>query len=141
MLQFYFLSVLLNALTGFILFSGFNSGSSSEENIFFPFIATTESFRFAIGMLTIIIGFLKLLSPIRGDLPFIGDLLPAAVGIVSGFGLIYENMRIKELSYTVVEKIEKKVSIRRLLDSKTYMGIAAMAAAALHFLFPTVVII
>ncbi len=142
MIQLYFLSVLLNAVTGAMLFSGLGSKSSGDDDSaaatrFFPPFMMTDSFRFALGVVAIIVGIIKLLSPVRDDIPFIGDLFPAAAGIIAGFDLIYENIRAKKIS----EMVDKNVSIRRFLDSKTYIGIAAMAAAALHFLFPTVVII
>ena len=142
MIQVYFLSVLLNAATGAALFFRLGSAIADDggrvgaaSHIFSP--AELDTFRFALGVATIIAGVLKLLSPIKDDVPFIGDLFPAAAGIVAGFALIYENIRAKKIS----DVIDRSASIRRLLDSKTYIGIAAMAAAALHFLFPSVVII
>ena len=143
MIQLYFLSVLLNAVTGAMLFWGLGSataddgGYPSSPSRFFSPLAESETFRFALGVATIAAGVLKLLSPVKDDVPFVGDLFPAAAGIVSGFALIYENIRAKRIS----DAIDRSASIRRLLDSKTYIGIAAMAAAALHFLFPAIIII
>ena len=143
MIQLYFLSILLNAVTGAALFFGLGSataddgGYPSSASGFFSPLAESETFRFVLGVATIIVGILKLLSPVKEDVPFIGDLFPAAAGIVAGFALIYENIRAKRIS----DVIDRSASIRRFLDSKTYIGIAAMAAAALHFLFPAVVII
>lgn len=140
MIQLYFLSVLLNAVTGAMLFLGCGSSFDDDDSVsarFFSPFARTETFRFVLGVLTIIIGVIKLLSPISDDVPFVGDIFPAAAGIVAGFDLIYENIRAKKIS----EIVDKNVSIRRFLDGKTYIGIAAMAAAVLHFLFPTVIFI
>ena len=143
MVQFYFLSVLLNAVTGAALFLNLGSVASDDgggiydaSRCFVPF-CESETFRFVLGIATVIVGILKLLSPIKDDVPVIGDIFPAATGIVSGFALIYENIRAKRIS----DVIDRSASIRRFLDSKTYIGIVAMAAAALHFLFPSVIII
>ncbi len=142
MIQFYFLSVLVNALAGCILFfgvasNGDSAGDKAPGDSFFPSFARSESFRFALGIAAIAVGILKLLSPVDGDVPFIGDILPAVMGVVAGFSLIYEHVKMRKIS----EKVERNEYIRRLLDYKTYIGIAAMISAALHFLFPSVVII
>ena len=140
MIQFYFLSVLLNAATGAVLFfrlaaADDGGGVNVASRFFSP--AEMDTFRFALGVATIAVGVLKLLSPIKDDVPVIGDIFPAVAGIVAGFALIYENIRAKRIS----DMIDRSASIRRFLDSKTYIGLAAIAAAALHFLFPMVVII
>ncbi len=142
MIQFYFLSVLLNAFSGCILFFGISSKDDppleeTSGSSFFPSFTRSESFRFVLGLAAIAVGVLKLLSPVKGDVPIIGDVFPAAAGIVSGFALIYEHVRVRKFS----EKVEQNKYIRKLLDYKTYIGIAAMIAAALHFLFPAVVVI
>lgn len=126
--------------SGLALQPSWEGEQGKDASRFFPPFAMTETFRFVLGVAAIVTGILKLLSPVRDDVPFIGDLFPAAAGILAGFDLIYENIRMKKIS-EVVEKIDKKASIRRFLDGKTYIGIAAMAAAALHFLFPSIVII
>lgn len=144
MIQFYFLSVLLNAVTGAMLFFGPASRPETpaedgeSRNRFFPPFAYSETFRFALGVTAIAVGVLKLLSPVKDDVPFIGDIFPAAAGVIAGFDLIYENIRMKKISEVVVKR---NTSIRRLLESRTYIGITAIAAAALHFLFPAVIII
>ena len=142
MYQFYFLSVLLNAVTGAVLFFRLGAFASdggerigAASHIFSP--AELETFRFVLGVATIIVGILKLLSPVEDDVPFVGDIFPAVAGIIAGFDMIYENIRAKRIS----DAIDRSESIRRFLDGKTYIGLVAMVAAALHFLFPTVIII
>ena len=75
MLQFYFLSILLNLVTGIILVYGKNliSGESPEskargilgENAFFD----DKNFRLVLGILTVFVGIMKLLSVVRTDVP------------------------------------------------------------------------
>ncbi|MDR1105854.1 MAG: hypothetical protein LBL44_05815 [Treponema sp.] len=129
MIQFYFLSVLFNALTGFILFTG-DGESSLEERLKLP--VNNEIFRLVLGILAMITGLLKLLSSVQGDIPVIGDLIPAAAGLVTGFILIY--------SYYDEHAAPAEGAFRNfggaVLRNKKWIGLAAMAAAVLHFLFP-----
>lgn len=145
MIQFYFLSVLVNACAGCVLFFGFpregeassgGEGGGLRESLFPPF-ARNETFRFALGIAAVAVGVLKLLSPIKDDVPFFGDIFPAVAGMLAGFALMYEHVRMKDVS----EKVGRNEYIKKLLDYKTYIGIVAMVAAALHFLFPAVVVI
>jgi hypothetical protein len=76
MLQFYFLSILLNAVTAFVLMYGDIEDQAGESRL--PRIVLDETFRLVLGILTAVTGFFKLLTAIRGDIPVIGDLVPAA---------------------------------------------------------------
>ncbi|MDR1419179.1 MAG: hypothetical protein LBI86_02275 [Treponema sp.] len=131
MIQFYFLSILFNALTGFILFTGDGEGESSlEERLRLP--VNNETFRLVLGVLAMVTGLLKLLSSVHGDIPVVGDLLPALLGLVTGFILIF--------SYYDEHASSGTGAFRNfglaVLRGKKWIGLAAMAAAVLHFLFP-----
>lgn len=134
MLQFYFLSILLNAGTGLLLL--FASQSQREEggSAMFPDVAYDETFRLVLGILTGIVGFFKLLTVVRGDVPVLGDLFPAVAGMAAGFMLLYEFYRARS---SVTEESLPPV-VMRFIASKRYVGIIAIVSASTHFLFPTV---
>jgi uncharacterized membrane protein YuzA (DUF378 family) len=134
MLQFYFLSILLNLITGFILLFADKDDMESFQGIKMPEIAYDETFRLIIGILSGITGFFKLLTAVRGDVPVIGDLVPALVGLAGGFTLLYEFYRTR----STVEEDTLPPFVQKIVSSKRYVGIACIIAAVLHFLFPTI---
>ena len=135
MLQFYFLSIVLNALAGYLLITADEDGVLEFKS---GFSLKDETFRLIVGILSILIGLLKILSVVKGDMPVIGDLLPALTGFLSGFILIVEYYRSRS-SLDISEQSEK--IDRLLLKNKKIIGVAALIAAALHFLFPTVLLL
>ena len=96
-----------------------------------------EIFKFVTGILSLLIGLLKLLSVIEGDVPVIGDLLPAAANLLSGLVLVFEYYRSR--SSVVVTAQADGIGI--LLGYKKIIGIASLVAAVLHFLFPKVLLL
>ena len=134
MLQFYFLSILLNLITGFILLFADKDDMESFQGIKMPVIAYDETFRLIIGILSGITGFFKLLTAVRGDVPVIGDLVPALVGLAGGFTLLYDFYR----SRSSIEEDTLPPFVQKIVSSKRYVGIACIIAAVLHFLFPTI---
>ena len=90
MIQLYVLSILCNALAGYVLFAG--REGDTEKNLF---LLNNPTFNLALGILSLVTGILKLLSPIpssidavRGVLIF-GDFIPAVAGIAAGLTLIF----------------------------------------------------
>ena len=142
MVQFYFLSIVLNALAGYILISGDESGVLEFKG---GFSLKDETFRLIVGILSVITGLLKLLSVIEGDVPVLGDLVPALAGFLSGFILIFEYYRNRsslEKSVDAESESEYSERIDRILvRNKKIIGVAALAAAVLHFLFPKVLLL
>jgi uncharacterized membrane-anchored protein len=133
MIQFYFLSVLFNAAAGYVLVmeekdrdEGIKTGSY--------FSLDNDTVRLILGILTLVSGLLKLLSVIQGDIPVIGDLLPAVMGLLAGFILIFEYYHTK----TELEVKNSEILERILLKNKKWIGFVAIASAILHFLFPSV---
>ena len=136
MLQFYFLSIVMNALAGYILITGdkdgqglvFKSGLSLKD----------ETFMLVVGIISAFTGLMKLLSVVEGDVPVIGDLFPALTGFLAGFILIFEHYR----SRTSLENSDNVEKVDRLLvANKKVIGTAALVAAVLHFLFPRVLLL
>ena len=134
MIQFYFLSIVLNAVAGYILISQddgvleFKSGFSIKD----------ETFRLIVGILSVITGLLKILSVIEGDIPVVGDLLPAVAGFVSGSALILEYYRSR--SYITSSDQTDKIN-NILIGQRKIIGFAALIVAVLHFLFPKVLLL
>ena len=132
MIQFYFLSILFNAIAGYALVVETDSRGSVLDGL--KTYALDETFRLVVGVMTMAVGFFKLLSVVRGDIPVVGDLVPAAAGLSAGFGLIFEFYRTRStLEGHGSEKIEH-IFVR----NRKWFGYLAMASAGAHFLFPTV---
>jgi hypothetical protein len=144
MIQFYLLSILFNALVGFLLIlesaEDTNNGDSFAVDLGdskIPAFLKNESFRLILGVLTMVVGLLKILSATKGDIPVIGDLIPAVIGLMAGFVLIFEFYR----KQSVLEEERPATLGRFLLNHKRMVGFAAIVAAVLHFLFPSVLLL
>ena len=133
MLQFYFLSVLLNAAAGYLLF--FDSDSDLRE-FKCGFSVTEEKFRLTIGILSLLTGFFKILSPV--DIPVIGDFIPAVAGLLCGFILLIQYYRSRP---TTSEPEDREKINKFLTGNRKLIAAAAMLAAALHFIFPGVLLL
>jgi hypothetical protein len=133
MIQFYFLSILLNGLSGYAL-----TRNTDDDAIVldagFRFSLYNETCRLILGAATILMGLLKILSSLRGDVPVIGDIIPALASFLAGFILVFEYYRSRStLEPEHTEKIEQV-----LIHNKKWVGYFAMAAAVLHFFLPSV---
>jgi hypothetical protein len=131
MIQFYFLSILFNAATGCVLINeGTDTESSIESGL--KFSLKNESFRLILGILTMVTGLLKLLSPTQGDIPIIGDLLSSVTGLAAGFILLFGYYQ----GRSVIED-DKNARLGEIVGkNRKWVGFAALIVAALHFLFP-----
>lgn len=133
MLQFYFLSIIINALAGYLLFFG-EEGSPLDFTRALPI--KPETFRFTLGNLSAITGLLKLLSPI--DVLIIGDLIPAITGFICGFTLIFEYFR----NRTAADASAQPKKIEKILfHNKKVIGAVALIVAVLHFFVPAVLLL
>jgi uncharacterized membrane-anchored protein len=138
MIQFYFLAIVLNVLAGCVLL-----GESPKEALEFKaafkwFDLSNETVRLVLGILLAVTGLFKILSPVAGDVPVIGDLVIALSSFLSGFILIFEYYR----SRSTVDNSEHAEKINLILvGNKKIVGVAALVAAALHFLFPGVLLL
>jgi hypothetical protein len=131
MVQFYFLSILLNGLSGYILSVGGDEPEATIENSI-RLSLKNNVFRLVLGILTAVTGLLKLLSPIEGDIPVIGDLIPALLGLAAGFILFFGYYR--EQSTVESEKINHLDE--QIGRYKKWLGFILLASSVLHFLFP-----
>ncbi|GAB1481261.1 hypothetical protein MASR2M78_00760 [Treponema sp.] len=131
MIQFYFLSILLNAIAGYALITDDESGSPLHG---IREYLSDETFRLVLGVLAVVTGFFKLLSAVRGDIPVIGDLFPSLAGLAAGFSLVYEYYRSRtSISSEKAERLELL-----FVKNRKWIGYSALLAAFAHFLFPTV---
>jgi hypothetical protein len=136
MIQFYFLSILLNAAGGYVLFTNSGGGGASAIEAEIRFSLQNETFRLILGIVSAVTGLLKLLSPVQGDIPVVGDLIPAAAGLVTGFILLFDYYH----GRSFVEEGDNRMT-RIITVNRKWIGFAAMAAAALHFIFPQVLLL
>ena len=154
MVQFYLLSVLLNVLVGLILVYAKNYISdSSELSLSEDFSLESDSsasrdsdsendagflnnstFRLVVGIAALFVGFMKILSVYNGDVPVLGDIIPAATGIVGSAILLLEYYTSKaSVSMNLPDFVSKL-----LREGRRYVGIACIIAALLHFVCPKV---
>jgi len=136
MVQFYALSVFVNLFIGSLLSI---DGKSGEASFFSRMKEVLEDggFKFSLGILSLIIGLFKILTPTIGDIPVVGDFLPAVTGIVLGGVLLLEFFRTKsDVSSEAISKIEGAV-----VQNRKFIGVAGIVVGILHFLMPAVPII
>lgn len=160
MLQFYFLSILLNLVTGLVLFCEKNEKSQDSDDFFNdknltnedfwgddsenaststvsnPILKLLESknFKLVLGVLSVLVGLMKLLSVIQKDVPVIGDLFPAVMGIIGGFCVLLQfYMETNSVDYAPNGLIQTT-----FVDNQRIIGICCLVVATLHFVFPKV---
>ncbi|MDR2746052.1 MAG: hypothetical protein LBB77_01270 [Treponema sp.] len=136
MIQFYFLSILFNIGGGFVLFSTNGEGERSAIEDEIHFSLRNETFRLVLGVLCALVGLLKLLSPVQGDIPVIGDLVPAAAGLAAGFVLLFDYYHGRSFFEDGDGRIKTIITVNR-----RWIGLAVMAAAVIHFVFPSVLLL
>jgi hypothetical protein len=136
MIQIYLLSILLNAGGGFVLFSNGGTGGKSVIEDEIHFSLRNESFRLVLGILCALVGLLKLLSPVQGDIPVIGDIVPAAAGLTAGFVLLFDYYHGRSFFEEGDGRMRTIITVNR-----RWIGFAVMIAAVLHFIFPGVLLL
>lgn len=134
MVQLYFLSILCNGLCGFILFADNNEETVTK----FQFPVNNPTFHLILGIISAVTGVLKLLSPSMDRIPVIGDLVPAAAGIIAGFVMIFGIYR-KDITSSAGggqsgKSLEDLGSA--LLSFRKPLGLVLLAIALIHFLLP-----
>lgn len=133
MIQFYFLSILLNLCSGCALaFDQEEQRGKTLDRV--RELLSGETLRLLLGVFTIAVGLFKLVSVFRSDVPVIGDLIPAAAGILAGSALLLEFYRSRSaLAEGRYARLDRILSRNRKL-----IGYGAIVAALMHFLFPAV---
>jgi hypothetical protein len=133
MIQLFFLSILFNGLTGYVLVSQDKWENDTIENSL-KLSPRSETFRLVLGILTAVTGFLKLLSPVMESTPVLGDMVPAVLGIIGGFILAFAYYRDHAQAMDTEGNFDRIGNA--FLRGKKIAGYALLASAILHFLFP-----
>jgi len=135
MIQLYFLSILCNGLSGYLLFAGENAnkGETAEKSRF-----SNNTFLLVLGILSAVVGVLKLLSPNADNILILGDLLPAAGGVAAGFLILFGIYRQNSVSSAQDSPTQTTLTNlgTSLLRFRKSIGLGLLAVALLHFLFP-----
>ena len=157
-MQFYLLSIVINLLAGVILAGDFLAQRLPWMRSLLPEISSRSS-GVAIGAVTAVVGVLKLFvlaNPLQTAV--VGDLLPALAGIALGGVLISVALNAEEndgsgsaersahtskegSSGVVVADGAAGKAVRLAAGYRTPAGLAGIAVALLHFLFPGSVIL
>ena len=157
-MQFYFLSIVINLLAGVILAGDYLAERLPWMRTLLPEISSRSS-GVAIGAITAGVGVLKLFvlaDPLQTAV--VGDLLPALAGIALGGSLIGVALNAEEAdaegaaerpahttrdgsSHVVVADGAADKAVRLAAGYRTPAGLAGIAVALLHFLFPGSVIL
>lgn len=138
MVQFYFLSIIANILGGLALSSGFMEERLSSFSGIKQFFESRPTYRVALGIVTVVTGVLKLLSVSKGDVPVVGDLLPALIGLLIGVALLFERYKEKSTLPPESQNATLNTVDKLVLRNKSVLGISGMAIGLLHFLIPGV---
>jgi hypothetical protein len=136
MIQLYFLSILCNGLTGYILFTGSEDETAAdtiEKDI--RFSVNTPTFHLVLGIISAVTGVLKLLSPTMDGILLLGDLIPSAAGIIAGILLIFGIYR-QDISAAPENPGALDRLGMNLLKFRRVVGVGLIVIAFLHFLFP-----
>ena len=133
MVQFYFLSIACNLFAGYVLFRDRLESAEDAQ----PWSIDNETFRLFLGIVSIIVSLLKILSSYQGDLPIIGDFLPALAGFISGFALVFEYYRNKS---SLESEQSDKLAIF-IAEKRKWIGGISIIFGVLHFIFPRVLLL
>lgn len=137
MYQFYFLSILLNLLSGIALAYDSLDEKFSLSAFFNRDFFKRPGFRITVGILTFLVGVFKFLSVTRGNVPVVGDLLPAVMGLILGSTLLV--MYYQDRSSVAGPFVQAFDSI--FIKNRTVFGTLGIITAILHFLFPSVLLL
>ncbi|MBN2553406.1 MAG: hypothetical protein JXB06_11590 [Spirochaetales bacterium] len=138
--QFYLLTVVSTVVAGLALSSDYLK-TKSEFFGSFRFLQKSRTIQIIAGLVTAAIGVLKLIFISPGeDVVVVGDLLPAAAGIILGIILIGEAFRQYPKAGEVREKVGQSVEkvTKRIATYRIPVGIAGAVIGLLHFVFPGV---
>ena len=134
MYQIYFLSILVNLLSGITLSFDRMDERLQLLSLFNPELFQHAGFRLTMAIVTFVVGFLKLLSVSPGDVPVVGDLLPALAGMVMGFTLFLQYYRDR----TTVESSSLASLDAIFGKNSAIIGTLGVIVAVLHFFLHTV---
>ena len=131
MYQIYLLSIVTILLSGITLAYDRLQQSLGIGSLFNEEMFRRPTFRLILGVVTLLVGFFQFLTVAPGDVPVVGDLVPAVTGLVLGGILAMDYYRAKSSVETpLVETLD-----RLLVKNGSNFGILGIVVALLHFLF------
>lgn len=133
MVQFYLLSVLMNIVAGYSLLAIDTEPKGTKFDGVREFLKD-GTIRLVMGILCTTVGFFKLLTVMRGDIPVVGDLVPSLAGVAAGFSLLLEFY--KSNSNVTTSALEKMEAI--FIGQRRIVGIVAVVSGFVHFLFANI---
>ncbi len=89
------------------------------------------TFRFGLGLVTVVVGFFRLLFATGESIPVLGDFLPAAAGMVLGLTLVliyYKEKSSVDAGFPALDRI--------LVQNAPNLALLGLLIALLHFLLP-----
>lgn len=138
MVQFYFLTIVVNILGGLALASEYLEERIPSLSGIKAFFDGKSGIRVSIGVIAVVTGVLKLLSVTKGDLPVIGDFIPAISALLVGTALLFERYKEKSTLPADTETGIAGAVDRVVLKNQNIVGSASIIIGLLHFLIPGV---
>ncbi len=134
MVQFYFLAVCLNIIGGLILAAPYFQEKMPFLGSMKKALVGKQSGRVIFVLLLLFTGLFKILSVTKGDVPIVGDLIPALSLFLLALTLIVDFFAEKSsVEGTMVHKLEGV-----LVKNSQVIGVTAVVVGVLHFIFPGV---
>ncbi len=130
MLQFYFLSIISNFISGVTLSSDWIA-RRIPSLVSITTALSERRAKLACGLASLLVGVGTLFVPVEGPL-IIGDLFPSVVGMAMGIALLFEVFR--QDTALPAEHPERTEKIP--VGYRTTLGVLGIAAAILHFFLP-----
>ena len=129
MLPFYYLSVTTNLMMGAILV--LSAKNKEEFNIKYPFLSD-PTFLLVLLIFSGISAVFKLLSPIGGTAPLVGDIIPALSGLLGCIVFFDRWLKVSE------NQLALPVFFTRILNFEQPIGFFCLFAGITHLLFSQV---
>lgn len=134
MVQFYFLAVCLNILGGLVLAAPYLKDRFPQVSALREFFYEKSSLHIGLISSLLLVGILKFISVFMGDVIIVGDLLPAFTLLISGSTMIVEIIsKNNDAEKGFIKKMDSF-----FVKHSSIVGVAAIVAGTLHFIFPGV---
>jgi len=131
MYQIYLLSIVTLLLSGVTLSYERLRDSVGIDSILNVAVIEKPTYRMVLGVVTLLVGFFQFLTVAPGDVPVVGDLVPAVTGVLLGLILLVEYYQSK----SNVESAFVSTGSRVFVRNGSNFGLIGILVALLHFLF------
>jgi len=131
MYQIYLLSIVTLLLSGVTLSYERLRDSVGIDSILNVAVIEKPTYRMVLGVVTLLVGFFQFLTVAPGDVPVVGDLVPAVTGVLLGLILLVEYYQSKSNVESAFVSTVSRVFVR----NGSNFGLIGILVALLHFLF------